>query len=136
MCKWIDPNNKESLGELLMVLSNRKHWPAGNNKPGDLAIDCVPKIHTCMGLMLHAPVTHYSDGEWKIIPLSPIPNDKEWSDVVGFDPMEDFSPVSIEDSYILKIWARSGKALPSEIPRPPYPHDPSWTICQSVFSLY
>ena len=78
--------------------------------------------------MLYAPVTHYSDGEWTIIPLSPISYDKEWSDVIGFHPMEHFSPVSIEDSYMLKISARSGKALSSEVPHLPHPHDPSQTI--------
>ena len=62
------------------------------------------------------------------MPLSPIPNEKEWSDVIGFDPIEHFSPVLIKDSYMLKIWVRSGKALPPEIPRPPHQQDPSRTI--------
>ena len=43
MREWKDPNNKESLEEFLIALSNAKHWPSGNNKPGNLAIDFYQK---------------------------------------------------------------------------------------------
>lgn len=80
--------------------STMKYCLAGNYKPGALATDFIQKVFTSMCLMLHAPITHYSGGEWKIIPLSPLPDDKDWSDMTGFDPMEHFSPVSVEDEYI------------------------------------
>ena len=48
-------------------------------------------------------------------------------DVTGFDPVEHSSPVSVEDSYMLNVWAKSSDALPSEIPCPSHPHDSSRT---------
>ena len=62
-----------------------------------------------MGLVLHAPLTHCSDGKWNIIPLSPIPSGKEWRDVIGFDQAEHFSHVSIEEAYTLKVLVRETK---------------------------
>ena len=83
---------------------------------------------TCMSLMLHAHVAHCSDGLCSIILLSSLPDGKEWRVVIGFDPIRHFSPVSAQDVYSLKDWARTGTALPSEIPLPCHPHDPSKTV--------
>ena len=128
MRRWKDSADDVALDTLLLDISRNMHWPAGNNKPGELATNFVEKMHTCMGLMLHAPVTSFCDGEWKIVPMRPLPEGKSWCDAIGFDPIEHFSNTSIEDSYQLKVWARSGIPLPSEIPRPSHPSDNSRTV--------
>ena len=79
-CKCVNeenPTNSESLEKLLLEISDRKHWPAGGNTHGAHVTNVVQKVKMCMGIMLHAPVAHYSDGELNITPLSPISNDEE-----------------------------------------------------------
>ena len=88
MTKHTDPNNTVPLDQLLGEISAGRHWPAGNRKPGEPATDFVDKVHTCIGLMTHAPVFGYCDGILQIVPMTPLPEDKVWSDVIGFDPIE------------------------------------------------
>ena len=35
---------------------------------------------------------------------------------------------SVEEAYMLKVWEREIEALPSEIPLPPHPYNPSRTV--------
>ena len=50
------------------------------------------------------------------------------SDIIGFDSMEYFSPLSVENLHLLKVWVRSGDDLPSEIPCLPHLRNSSWSI--------
>ena len=125
MTSWKNPQVNKSLDEMLKDISSDRHWPGGNNKAGLLATDYVQKANVCIGLMMHAPVTDFVNGEWKLCPISPLPPDAKWTDMIGFDPHEHFSPTSIEDSYKMKIWARTGASIPLEIPFEKDPNDPS-----------
>lgn len=129
MRRWKDPNDDTELDTLLAEISEGKHRPSSKNSPGASPTDFVQqKIHTCIGLMIHAPVAHFCDGEWWIVPMRPLPNyGRQWCDIIGLDPIKHFSTTSVEDSYKLDIWARTGKELPSEIPRPLHPLDSSRT---------
>ena len=75
--------------------------------------------------MMHAPVTEFVSGEWRLCPLNPLPPDALWKSVIGFDPIEHFLPTSIGESYEMKIWARTGTSIPLEIPLEKDPNDPS-----------
>ena len=114
MARWKDPSDHSSLESLLTELSRGRHWPTGKNKPGAKATNFVEKVKICMGLMMHAPVIDCSDGqECKLIPLRPLDPGACWSDVIGFDPIENFSDVSVADSFNMRVWARTGIALPT-----------------------
>mmetsp|Transcript_24056 Transcript_24056/g.46005 ORF Transcript_24056/g.46005 Transcript_24056/m.46005 type:complete len:332 (+) Transcript_24056:104-1099(+) len=118
MKKYKDLTNHQSLVSLLTEYANGQHWPAGNNKPGDPATDYIKRVELCMGLMMHAPISAQDeDGKWILKPMRPLPEGREWKYVIGFDPHQHFSPISVEDSHTMKIWARTGVALPKiEIP--------------------
>ena len=111
MKKYKDQTNHQSLEGLLSDYASGQCWPTGNNKPGDPATDYVEKVELCMGLMMHAPVVAQVDGVWTLIPMTPLPEGSKWK-VIGFDPFEHFLPVSVEELYIMKIWAHTGVALP------------------------
>ena len=63
--------------------------------------------------MRHAPVVSRVNNTWEMIPLHPLPDGKEWKDVIGFDPIMHFGQVSIEDSYLLNVWSRDNLPLPT-----------------------
>ena len=121
MKKYKDPTNNQSLECLLTEYASGQHWPAGKNKPGRPATDYFEKVKLCMGLMMHAPVAAQDgDGKWILKPMRPLPEDSEWKDIIGFDPLEHFLPVSVEESHTMKTWARTGVALPKiEMPIDP-----------------
>ncbi|KAL7551313.1 hypothetical protein ACHAWF_014516 [Thalassiosira exigua] len=97
MNKWKDPNRTASQDSMLTEFSNGKHWPAGTGKPGPEATDFVQKVKLCIGLLTHAPVTSLVDGEFRLVPLKPLPEGREWKDIIGFDPHTHFSGTSVED---------------------------------------
>ena len=112
-CK--DQTNHQSLEALLTEYASGQCWPAGNNKPGDPATDYVEKVELCMGIMMHAPVAVQIDGV-----MRPLPEGSEWKDIIGFNPTGHFSPVPVKELYIIKLWARTGVALPKiEMPIDP-----------------
>lgn len=93
-----DPQRTDLLEIMLRDISKGRHWPTGNNKPGDDAEkDFVHKAKCCIGLMMHCPVTNFEDDKWMIHPLSPLPEGAIWKDMIGFDPHALFSPQSIKD---------------------------------------
>ena len=58
-------------------------------------------------------------GVWTLIPMTPLPEGSKWK-VIGFYHFEHFLPVSVEELYIMKIWAHTGVALPKiEMPIDP-----------------
>jgi len=130
MRKYKDPSNNVSLDDMLASFSTNQHWPAGNRKAGEPATNYAEMVNLCIGLMMHAPVTAFipsadedKPGEYKIIPMRALPAGKDWKDIIGFDPHEHFSGVSVEESYKMEIWARTETKLPV-IERP---QDPSNT---------
>eukprot|EP00984_Skeletonema_dohrnii_P024318 scaffold13436_cov73-Skeletonema_dohrnii-CCMP3373.AAC.3 len=123
MTQYTDPNNTVALDQLLTELSEGQHWPGGNKKPGDPATDFVDRVHKCIGLMTHAPVFDYREDKLQIVPMKPLPQDKEWSDVIGFDPIQIFSDTPLEDSYRVDILARFDAPLPPPIARQQHPND-------------
>ena len=56
-----------------------------------------------MGLVMHAPVSVLVDEQCTLVSMKPIPEGKEWKDVIGFDPFEHFLPVSVKQSYMMKV---------------------------------
>ena len=97
---------------MLLAFSKGKHWSSGKKKPGNLATDYVERVHLCLGLMQHPPVASQVENEWKIIPMHPITANQVWSNVIGFDPLDSFGQVSVEDSYLMRVWARDNSPLP------------------------
>ena len=114
----------QSLTHMLLDFSKGRHWPSGDNKPGSAATDFVQKVKLCIGLMTHAPVISRVDDKWQIVPLQPIPEDKEWKNMIGFDPIQQFGQVLVEEAYFMKVWARDNSSLPV-IQFPKDPNDSS-----------
>ena len=85
-----------------------------------------------MGLMMHAPVAALVDGQWNLVPMMPLPAGVEWKDAIGFDHIEHFEPVSVEESHLMRIWAHSGIAL-SKINPPIDPNDPTQSLPHGAF---
>ena len=81
---------------MLSEFVSGQSWPTGNNKTGDPATNYVKKVVLCMGLLMHAPVAAFVDGQWVLVPVRPLPEGKEWKDIIGFNPIEHFLPVSVE----------------------------------------
>jgi len=139
MRKYKDPSNTESLNDMLASFSTNQHWPAGNNKPGKPATNYVEMVNFCVGLMMHAPVIDLvpsadedDPGEYKIIPMRALPDGKDWKDVIGLDPHEHFSGVSVEESYKMEIWARTETKLPV-IEQPQDPSNTSRTLPHGAY---
>ncbi|KAL7548740.1 hypothetical protein ACHAWF_017202 [Thalassiosira exigua] len=128
MREYKDPQNTKSLDQLLHEISQGRHWPlVGHNKAGAPATDFVEKVQRCIGLMTHAPVAATVDGQYNIVPLRPFPADKQWEEVIGFNPLVHFSRATVEGAYKLTQWARTGEAFP-EISRPIDPNNSSRSL--------
>ncbi|KAL7520509.1 hypothetical protein ACHAWF_000278 [Thalassiosira exigua] len=84
-----------------------------------------------MGLLTHAPVTSLVDGDFRLVPMKPLPEGQEWKDIIGFDPHTNFSGTLVADSYRMKVSARTNAPL-SKNDRLIDPDDPSWTIPHGV----
>ncbi len=136
MKRYTDPSNTVVLDQLLTELSAGRHWPGGNNKPGELATNFVDKVHACIGLMTHAPVFDYRDDILQIVPMVPLPEGMEWSDVIGFDPIEIFSDTPLEGSYKVDTLARFDEPLPPPLPLPRHPNDPSREVPHAAVVNY
>ena len=121
--RWKCDGTTESLNHMLLEYSKGKYWPSVNKEPKVLATNFVEKVNHCLGLLQHAPVACKVENKWQIVPMSPIPNDADWTSVIGFDPIEHFGQVSVEGSYFVKVWARTNQPLP-KIQLPVDPKNP------------
>ena len=64
--------------------------------------------------------------------MRPLSGGKEWKDVIGFDPIEHFLPVSVEQSHMMHIWACIGVALP-KVPLPIDPNNSSQSLPRGAY---
>ena len=103
MKRWKDPSRKSTLDEMLTDFAAGEHWPAEEKGKGLLATNYAEKVQQCIGLMSHAPVSACINGDWKLVPMRPLPPDSSWNDIIGFDPVSQFSLVLVEASYKMTV---------------------------------
>ena len=60
--------------------------------------------------MRHPLVVSRMENKLQIVLMNQLPANREWKDIIGFNPIKDFGHVSVANSYLMNVGARSREA--------------------------